>query len=146
MRGRRSSATLTAGEVSYREESTVTAETPHDIHRLFEQRFAAGDLDGMMELYDPEAIFLTDAGEAVAGAAGIREVLAGFLQLAETFELGHEPAVESDGVALLQNKWTLKGRDPEGNPVEMANRTAGIARLQSDGDWRIVIDNPWGLN
>jgi len=124
----------------------MIAKTPNDIHRLFAERFRSGDLDGMMELYDPEAIFITQSGELAAGADAIREVLGGFLQLAETFELEHGRAVQSDEVALLRDDWTLRGRDPSGNPVEMANRTAGVARRQTDGGWRIVIDNPWGVS
>jgi ketosteroid isomerase-like protein len=124
----------------------MTAKTPQDVHRLFAERFRSGDLDGMMELYDPEAIFLTQEGEIVAGADAIRELLSGFLQLADTFALEHEHAFQSDGVALLRDAWTLKGRDPDGNPVEMADRTAGIARRQPDGGWGIVVDNPWGMS
>ena len=55
----------------------MTASTPNDIHRLFAERFSSGDLDGMMELYDPEAIFITQSGEVAAGADAIREVLGG---------------------------------------------------------------------
>jgi ketosteroid isomerase-like protein len=146
MRGRRASAMLVRSDANRREELLMIAKTPHDVHRLFAERFRLGDLDGMMELYDPEAIFLTQAGEVVAGTNAIRELLAGFLQLADTFELEHDHAFQSDGVALLQDAWTLQGRDPEGNPVEMADQTAGIARRQADGGWRIVVDNPWGLS
>lgn len=123
----------------------MTASTPNDVHRLFAERFRSGDLDGMMELYDPDAIFILQSGEVAIGADAIREILSGFLRLAETFELEHGQAIESDGIALMLDSWALRGRDPEGNPIEMANRTAGVARRQRNGgDWRIVIDNPWG--
>ncbi len=124
----------------------MIAKTPNDIHRLFAERFRSGDLDGMMELYDREATFITQSGELAAGTDAIREVLDGFLQLAESFELGHDQVVQSGGVALLRNDWTLRGRDPSGNQVEMSNRTAGVARRQTDGGWQILIDNPWGIN
>jgi len=123
----------------------MTATTPNDVHRLFAERFRAGDLDGLLELYDPAAIFLTQSGEIVSGKTAIRELLGSFLQLADNFELEPHNAFEADGIALLQNHWTLSGHDPEGNPIEMSDRTAGIARRQSDGSWKIAIDNPWGL-
>jgi ketosteroid isomerase-like protein len=128
-----------------REETAVTATTPNDVHRLFAERFRAGDLDGLLELYDPAAIFLTRTGETVSGKTAIRELLGGFLQLADTFELEQRDAFEADGVALLQNRWTLTGQDPDGNTIEMSDRTAGIARRQTDGSWKIAVDNPWGL-
>jgi ketosteroid isomerase-like protein len=33
----------------------MAATTPEQIHRLFEDSFNAGDLDGLMELYEPDA-------------------------------------------------------------------------------------------
>jgi uncharacterized protein (TIGR02246 family) len=128
-----------------RQETAMTATTPNDVHRLFAERFRAGDLDGLLELYDPGAIFLTQSGEIASGKTAIRELLSGFLQLADTFELEQQDAFEADGVALLQNRWTLTGHDPEGNTIEMSDRTAGIARRQTDGSWKIAVDNPWGL-
>jgi ketosteroid isomerase-like protein len=107
-----------------------------------EPMHSGSSTDGLMSLYDPEAIFVPRPGETVAGAEGIREVLNGFLQLAETFTLEH--GNQSDGLALLLDDWTLEGRDPAGNSIQMADRTAGVARRQADEGWRIVIDNPWG--
>jgi ketosteroid isomerase-like protein len=41
-------------------------------------------------------------------------------------------------------KWTLNGTSPEGGPVEIAGQTSDVLRRQSDGNWLIVIDNPFG--
>lgn len=98
-----------------------------------------------MELYEPDAIFLhPQSGDVVTGKEAIRELVGGFLAVTETFELEHGSAVETDGVALLQHGWTLKGSDPYGNTVDMSGRTAGVARRQPDGTWLIAIDNPSG--
>jgi uncharacterized protein (TIGR02246 family) len=123
----------------------MPATTPDEIHRLYAERFRAGDLDAVMELYEPDAIFLNpQTGQVVAGRDAIRELVGGFLAVTETFELEHGNAVETDGVALLQHGWTLKGSDPDGNPIDMSGRTAGVVRHQPDGTWLIAIDNPWG--
>src|SRR5688500_13965547 len=103
----------------------MPATTPDEIHRLFAERFRAGDLDRLMELYEPDAIFLhPQSGDVVTGKDAIRELVGGFLAVTETFELEHGNAVETDGVALLQHGWTLKGADPDGNPIDMSGRTA----------------------
>lgn len=35
---------------------------------------------------------------------------------------------------------------PDGNPVNMAAKSADVLRHQADGTWRFVIDNPWGTD
>jgi ketosteroid isomerase-like protein len=41
----------------------MAATTPEQIHRVFEDRFNAGDLDGLMELYEPDAAPDRPAGQ-----------------------------------------------------------------------------------
>jgi ketosteroid isomerase-like protein len=51
--------------------------------------------------------------------------------------------MEAGGVALVVNRWSLRGQGPEG-PVEMGGRSADVLRRQGDGSWRVLIDDPWG--
>ena len=44
----------------------MPAYTPADIHRLFRDAFNLGDLDALVELYEPSAVFVT-GGEQVTG-------------------------------------------------------------------------------
>lgn len=50
----------------------------------------------------------------------------------------------TDDVALVVNRWTLDGTRPDGQPVNLAGRSADVLRPSPNGEWRIVIDNPWG--
>ena len=54
----------------------MSAKSPEEICRLFQQSIAAGDLNALLSLYDPEAVFLNQSGEVKTGEAGLREVLA----------------------------------------------------------------------
>jgi ketosteroid isomerase-like protein len=38
----------------------------------------------------------------------------------------------------------MSGTDADGEPVEMSGQGQEVVRLQSDGTWKFVIDNPWG--
>ncbi|MFC2153121.1 hypothetical protein ACFLQ7_00615, partial [Actinomycetota bacterium] len=51
------------------------ADRPGEASKLFEARFGAGDIDGLMELYEDAAVF-TNARGAHIGSKAIREVLA----------------------------------------------------------------------
>ena len=45
----------------------MAATTPEQIHRLFENRFNAGDIDGLMELYEPDAALIAQPGSLAQG-------------------------------------------------------------------------------
>jgi ketosteroid isomerase-like protein len=57
----------------------MAATTPEQIHRLFEDRFNAGDLDGLMELYEPDAALIAQPGSVAHGSEQARAALQGFL-------------------------------------------------------------------
>jgi hypothetical protein len=53
----------------------MPADTPEDICRLFQHYMAEGDIDAVLSLYDPEAVFLNRAGEATKDRRGLRQEL-----------------------------------------------------------------------
>jgi ketosteroid isomerase-like protein len=123
----------------------MPAREPGDAHRLWADRFKAGNLEGLMALYEPDATLAPQPGQVVTGTAAIREALGGFLGLKGTFEfLETKPAIQSGDLALLHSRWTLTGTGPDGSPLNLGGTTADVARRQSDGTWLFVIDNPWG--
>jgi ketosteroid isomerase-like protein len=52
--------------------------------------------------------------------------------------------VTAGDLALMISDWSLTGKGPEGQPVQMAGRASDVLRRQRDGTWRAVIDNPLG--
>ena len=122
----------------------MPAHKPDEIHDLFAVAFAAGDLDGLLSLYEPNAVFAPRPWPTVIGQAAIREALAGFFQLNAQFTLRVERVLQSGELALLISHWTLNGTDPNGNKVEQSGTTSDVARRQPDGTWLLVIDNPYG--
>ena len=123
----------------------MAAREPEEAHRLWAERFNAGDLEGLLALYEPAAALMSQPGQAVSGTAAIREALDGFLSLKGTFDwLETKPAIRSDDLALLHDRWTLSGTAPDGSPVHLSATTADVVRRQADGTWLFAIDNPWG--
>jgi ketosteroid isomerase-like protein len=122
----------------------MAATTPEQIHRLFEHRFNAGDIDGLMELYEPDAALIAQPGSLANGIEQARAALQGFLTLKGHITLDTKLVVTVGELAYLANTWSLHGTDPDGNPVALGATTAEVARRQPDGSWRYVIDNAWG--
>ena len=119
----------------------MPASTPEQIHRLFEDMFNAGDIDGLMELYESDAALIAQPGSVGRGSEQVRAALQGFLALKGritklVFTVGD--------LAYLSNTWSLNGTGPDGNSVVLGATTAEVARRQADGTWRYVIDNALG--
>jgi uncharacterized protein (TIGR02246 family) len=122
----------------------MAASRPEQIHRLFEDRFNAGDLDGLMELYEPDAALIAQPGSLAEGSEQARAALQGFLALKGHITLDTKLVITVGELAYLANTWSLTGTGPDGNPVALGATTAEVARCQADGTWRYVIDNAWG--
>jgi ketosteroid isomerase-like protein len=117
--------------------------SPDGVIRLFSDRLNANDVDGAIALYEAEAAFATEPGRWVTGTDEIRAALERFAALEPKLEGEIESVSEAGGVALVVNRWSLRGQGPEG-PVEMGGRSADVLRRQGDGSWRVLIDDPWG--
>ena len=122
----------------------MSATTPEQIHRLFEEAFNAGDLDGLMELYESNAALIAQPGSVANGVEQARTALQGFLSIKGRITLDTKLVVTVGELAYLSNTWSLSGTGPDGNPVSLGATTAEVARRQADGSWRYVIENAWG--
>jgi uncharacterized protein (TIGR02246 family) len=122
----------------------MQAATPERAIALFSERLNEGDLEGAVALYDPEASFAPEPGAEVSGRDAIRGALQGFFDLEPTIEGDVQSVLRSDDLALVHNRWTLRGRQPDGQEISMEGVSADVVRRQADGSWRILIDNPWG--
>ncbi len=105
------------------------AAVPEDLGRLFLQRASAGDVAGVVALYEPGAVLATPDGELAVGADAIRAVYQALLASRPQFSGAVQPAVRSGDVALTSTRF------PGG-------ATAEIARRQPDGSWLWAADQP----
>ena len=123
----------------------MPARRPQEMYDLFKHYFDAKDADALVTLYEPDAAFQPQPGQVVTGHAAIREALGGFLALNAEFQMQPANIIETGDLALLLAKWTLKGTDPNGEPVDLSGQTSDVVRRQADGTWLFAIDNPYGM-
>lgn len=107
------------------------AAAPNDLGRYFVERANAGDVDGMVALYEPAAVLAFPTGHLATGHAEIRAVYAAFLAASPVLTPGRQrPPLISGGLALTATELVDGGV------------TVEIAHRQPDGYWLWAVDQP----
>ncbi|PFG97004.1 hypothetical protein A8924_4417 [Saccharopolyspora erythraea NRRL 2338] len=98
------------------------AARPEDLARLFVERANAGDVEGLVELYEPDAVLAFRPGQVVRGSEQIREVYEQLLVDRPVFTPGEPlPVLRNGEIALTATK------------LARGVTTAEVARRQPDG-------------
>ncbi len=122
------------------------ARSPEEIQTLFIAAIGNHDLDGLMALYDEDAVMVPSPGAApVRGLALIREALAGLLLLEpEDAALETIYCLRHDELALMRSAWRFTGTGPDGRRSLISGSGTEVMRRLPDGRWVQILDNPWG--
>ncbi len=124
----------------------MTAQSPEAVYHVFAEALNAGDIEALLALYEPDAVFVTEPGHPVTGTEQIREALEGILALKGTFRLATPGMVRGPDLAFVVARWSIAGTGPDGQPVTVTGVTADVVRRGTDGVWRFALDNPWGAD
>src|SRR6201996_2238651 len=116
---------------------------PDDLGRLFLLRASAGDVDGVVALYEPGAVLAGPPGQLTTGSAAIRAVYQQLLADRPAFTGEVQPAIRLGDLALTSTRFditTTAGAD--GRTTTVRTATTEIARRQPDGTWLWAVDQP----
>ncbi len=102
---------------------------PEDLGRLFLERASAGDVDGIVALYEPGAVLASPPGGLATGLAAIRQVYEDLLATKPHFSGDVRPALRKGDLALTSTRF-------------QGGATAEVARRQADGTWLWLADQP----
>ena len=120
----------------------MAAKNPEDVERLFEERVNAGDLEGVLALYEPGATLVRPEGD-VTGAAAVRAFWSQLLAAKPRVQTQVTKVVRvGDDLAVLYNEWSGSMRGQDGQPTALAGKATEVARRQADGTWRFIVDDP----
>jgi ketosteroid isomerase-like protein len=119
------------------------ARVPEDLDRLFGERLNAGDVDGVVALYEPTATLVRQDRSSATGTTAIREEIAGFAALRPHITLNVFRVLSGGSdVAVVYDDWTATGTDANGKHVELSGHASEVVRRGADGSWRFVVDDP----
>ncbi|MEU9288923.1 nuclear transport factor 2 family protein [Streptomyces sp. NPDC048275] len=115
------------------------AKTPEQVGALFMEYLEAGDIEGLVSLYEPNAHFVPTPGNHLVGTDAIRGAMRHLVDSGARLKLEVRDIRHVGDVALVSNNATLTGVAPE--PV--ISTTTEILRRQPDGGWAHVVDDPF---
>lgn len=107
------------------------ATQPEELSRLIVERLNAGDVDGLVALYEPDAVLALPDGQVATGSDQIRTAFERLVDARPTFEPGTQrPTLRFGDLALTSSH------------LASGVVTVEVARRQPDGTWLWVIDQP----
>jgi uncharacterized protein (TIGR02246 family) len=116
---------------------------PEEVDRLFGERLNAGDVDGVVALYEPGATLVRGDRSAATGHPAIRTEIAGVVALRPRITMNVTTVLRGGtNLAVLYNDWHATATDRDGKPLALRGRATEVVRRQRDGSWRLVIDDP----
>jgi ketosteroid isomerase-like protein len=114
---------------------------PDALHTAFQEAFNRHDLDAVVSFYEPTAV-LFSSGAVVEGAQRIRDFYRRLFELKPHLTLRTLKSFRSGELALLHGEWSWRATNADGNQMARQGRSVEVVRLQPDGRWQYVIDDP----
>lgn len=139
-------AEAAAPAASHRQRSASTARKPEELHALFAHHANGGDVDALVRLYEPDAIYVSPEGGQAKGAAAIREMLGQALAIQTNLETTTRHAIVAGDIALLASHWHASFKAKKGKAAHAQGTSTEIARRQPDGTWLYLLDTPASLD
>lgn len=137
------SAPRTAGEMTTGKTRT-NSEKIVSVVREMSSAMELGKIEEVLAAYERGASLVVQPGKTASGPE-LREALNGFIAMKPKFHMSEHEVIESGDIALHVSPWTMDAVDPAtGSPVKQGGLSLAVFRRQRDGNWLMVIDNPWG--
>lgn len=115
---------------------------PRQNHATFERCWNDGDVAGLLELYEEDAVYVGAGSEELRGHAAIRAMLEEMTALGIRNRLELLSLTEFGDLALERTRWTMEFPGPDGETSEHSGQSTVILRRQADGGWKMIVDHP----
>lgn len=121
------------------------AKSPLEAVELLDEAFNRGDIEAVLDCYEDGAVVVAEPGRLAMGKAEIRAVYQWvFANIKGTARQEKTHVIETGDLALFTSRWSLSGTSLSGDSVSRESFASVVLRKNSNGDWRIVVDNSWG--
>lgn len=120
------------------------AKTPHQVIEEADEAFNRGMVDAVLSYYEDNAVWVVKPGKTIFGKTAFRKEFEEIFRTQPQVKAEKTHIIECGDIALCTIKWSLAGSALGGTSMQAEGVASTILRRQKDGQWLIVIDNPWG--
>ena len=140
-------ALMNKGKFSQRRSYMNKAYTAADAHPIYVRAFNSGDIESTVACYESSGCFVAKSGRVARGTEELREVY--------RITFGSKPTIKVDigeiicageDLALVIGQWESTAQTPVGETNAWSGTYIDIVRKQPDGTWKLVLDNPNGVD
>jgi ketosteroid isomerase-like protein len=125
-------------------ESFALPTRPEDVIPSLVERFNSRNLEAMMELYSPEAVFVDNDGRTITDRNEFAALFQRDMNLGAPLKANVRHVFVGGDTAQIILDWAIDGTDASGKPVHVHGTASDIMRRGADGVWRYIIDNNQG--
>lgn len=122
---------------------------PEDLDYRIADAFNAGDVEAVVGLFEEGAIEWRPplaGGDTTTSPRGIQELIEEFASPDTRMDLMVHHVTRANGLALCRSQWRVV-RSEGGEERELLHHNGiEVSRQQPSGEWRLVIDHPWGAD
>jgi len=111
-----------------------------DAHTNLAAAFNTGDVATVMNMYDVAGIIVAETGKPVSGPAKFEEAIKAILSIKGKMEIKTVYCMVAGDIALGRSEWSIT----DGSEVKISAKGIEVMKQQSDGTWKIVIDQAFG--
>jgi len=108
------------------------------------EAFHRGDIPAILRTYEPMAVVVGAPTKPLRGDVALRALFADFIALKPIFTYAGHDVVQAGDLALHIAPWQMLGTAPDGSKLQQRGLSVAVLRRQPDGQWLMVIDQPFG--
>lgn len=119
---------------------------PEGTVKYFRNCIHRGDLKGALSCFDVAATYIERDGQEIRGLANIEKSLESICSWRPEIKGDKQRVTIVGDLAMWMDKYTVKAKMPNGDPVNMDGVTACILKRNHEGIWLWLVDNPFAAN
>jgi len=111
-----------------------------DAHATLAAAFNSGNVATVLQMYDTTGIIVPEPGKPVSGNDKFEESVKAILSIKGRMEIKTVYCLQTGDIALGRSEWSIT----DGDEVKISAKGIEVMKRQTDGSWKIVIDQAFG--